>query len=341
MTEFIDGPEQDPTVRIQPLDPADDVPRAIVAPATAADRLFRGLLRGGGLVVLGIMGFIAVFLAIKAAPAFNKVGFRFFTNFAWNPSTTKFGVGAILVDGIEIAAIAVLIAWPVAIGLALFISEYAPGVLRRRLIALVDLMAAIPSIIYALWGVYFLVPRTVGPLRWVSAHLGFIPVLKVRGTGTAASYTGSVFVAGLVVSLMVIPIIASISREVFSQAPQGEREGAYALGASRFAMIRTVVLPYGRGGVIGATMLGLGRAMGEATVVSLLVTPVYKVVTHILESGGYSIPSLILLRYGESTTEMISGLMAAGLVLFAVTLLVNIVAGIVVARTRSGALTAD
>jgi phosphate transport system permease protein len=140
---------------------------------------------------------------------------------------------------------------------------------------------------------------------------------------------------------MVVPIITSISREVFSQAPIGEREAAYALGASRWAMIRTVVLPYGRGGMIGATMLGLGRALGEATVVSLLITPIYKVVTHILESGGFSVPSLILLRYPESTPEQISALMAAGLTLFAVTLLVNVFAGFIVARTRSGLLTAD
>jgi phosphate transport system permease protein len=201
-------------------------------------------------------------------------------------------------------------------------------------------MAAIPSIIYALWGVFFLQPEVLGFARWLSVHVGPVfPPFRIIGQGTEILFTASPFIAGLVVSLMVIPIITSICREVFSQAPAGEREAAYALGASRWAMIRTVVLPYGRGGMIGAIMLGFGRAMGETIAVSLLISPVWTIVTHVLATGGMSIPALIALRYGESTPEMIAALMAAGLVLFAVTLLVNALAGIIVTRSRSGAQT--
>src|SRR5258708_7908009 len=149
-------------------------------------------------------------------------------------------------------------------------------------------------------------PRILGTDQWLAHHLGFIPFFHFTKADTIGSYVGAMFIAGIVVSLMVIPIITSISREVFSQAPQGEREGAYALGSSRWGMIRAVVLPYGRGGMIGAIMLGFGRAMGETIAVSLIISPLFKVNWHVLEHGGNSIPALIALKYQESTPEMIS-----------------------------------
>lgn len=222
------------------------------------------------------------------------------------------------------------------------ISEYAPVRLRPVLISLVDLMAAIPSIVYGLWGLFFLQPRIVGFCRWLANHLGgVLPFFKVRTGDIGTSYTSSTFIAGVVVSLMIIPIITSLSREVFSQAPQGEREGAYALGSTRWGMVRTVVLPFGRGGVIGAVMLGFGRAMGETIAVALIISPVFKFTGHILENGANSISALIALRFGESDSLSLSALMAAGLVLFALTLLVNVVAGVIISRSRSGASTAD
>ena len=200
-------------------------------------------------------------------------------------------------------------------------------------------MAAVPSIIYGLWGVFFLQPRILGTIRWMSEHLAFIPFFKVRGQHTPSSFTTSTFIAGVVVSLMVIPIVTSISREVFSQAPVAEREAAFALGASRWGMVRTVVLPYGRGGMIGAIMLGLGRAMGETIAVALIISPTYNLASHIFENSGISIAALIALRSQESTPDMLSALMAAGLVLFVITLIVNALASIVVSRSRSGAQT--
>jgi phosphate transport system permease protein len=321
------------------LEPLEDRPRTVKTPVQGSDLVFRGVLRGGGIAVLVITALIAAFLIWKSSSAFARIGWKFFTIPLWLPDQKNFGIASVLPNGIIIAAIALIISVPIALLTALFISEYAPPPLRRILVAVIDLMAAIPSIIYALWGVFFLQQHTLGTIRWISDYLGWIPILKVRNGVNDAAYTSSEFMAGLVVSLMVIPIVISISREVFSQAPQSEREGAYALGSTKWGMIRTVVLPYGRGGMIGAIMLGFGRAMGETIAVSLIISPVFTVVTHILETGGLSIPSLIALRYTENTPEMIASLMAAGLVLFAVTLLVNSIAGIIVTRSRSGAQT--
>jgi phosphate transport system permease protein len=319
--------------------PEDDRPRAIVTPRSPADRAFRGVLRSAGSVVLLITGLIALFLVLRAGGSLKKAGFSFFTTSTWIPAANRFGIATILPNGIIIALIALVFAVPIALATAIFISEYAPPRLRKPLITLVDLMAAVPSIVYGLWGVFFLQPRVIGTIRWISEHFAFIPIFKVRSLHTPSSFTSSTFIAGMVVSLMVIPIITSISREVFSRAPIGEREAAYALGASRWGMVRTVVLPFGRGGMIGAIMLGFGRAMGETIAIALIISPTYSLATHIFENSGMSIAALIALRYQESTPDMLSALMAAGLVLFVITLVVNSLASIIVNRSRSGAQT--
>jgi phosphate transport system permease protein len=324
-----------------PAGAADDRPRTITTRVSGADLAFRSLVRLAGLLVLGITGLIAAFLVDRASSTLHEVGWHFLTNFQWILTAHDLGVGAILPDTVIIALIALIVAVPIALATAVFISEYAPQRLKRPLIALIDLMAAIPSILYGIWGFFWLMPRFIGTERWISDHLGFIPFLKVPGTYQPGNFEDSTFLAGVVVSLMIIPIIASISREVFSQAPQGEREAAYALGSTRWGMIRTVVLPYGRGGVIGAVMLGFGRAMGETIVVALIISQVFTVVTHPLQSGGNSIAALIAQDAGESTPAMISALIAAGLVLFILTLIVNAIAAIIVARSRSGLQTAD
>ena len=154
-------------------------------------------------------------------------------------------------------------------------------------------MAAIPSIIVALFGLYFVMPKILGFDAWLSHHLGFIPVFHFRLANFPGNYASATFIAGVVVSVMVIPIITSLSRQVFSQAPQGEREAAYALGSTKWGMVRTVVLPYGRAGVIGASMLGLGRALGETIAVSFILSPIYLFNYHVLESGGNSVTSMI------------------------------------------------
>jgi phosphate transport system permease protein len=323
-----------------PLPAADDVPRTIVSPVSAGDRIFRGILRAGGLATFVITGLILVFLVLRSLTAFRAVGLRFFTTSSWFIGTNQFGIAAILPLGVLIAAIALIIAIPVGVATALFISEYAPAALRRPLISLIDLMAAIPSIVFALFGLYFVMPRILGFDSWLGHHLGFVPVFGFTMPNFSANYASSTFIAGAVVALMVIPIITSLSRQVFSQAPQGEREAAYALGSTRWGMIRTVVLPFGRSGVIGASMLGLGRALGETIAVSFILSPVFTFNHHVLESGGNSVTFMIATHLLEAGSKEISALMAAGLVLFAMTLVVNTIAAVIISRSRSGASTA-
>jgi phosphate transport system permease protein len=320
-----------------PSAPSDDRPRTIVAPVPLGDKIFRTILRIAGLTVLLITGLILIFLLLRSLSALRAVGFSFFTTSSWYLSTDQFGIAAILPLGILIAVIALAIAVPVGISTALFISEYAPPRLRRILIALIDLMAAIPSIIVALFALYFVMPHILGTTAWLAHHLGFIPIFHNPLPNTAASFVGSTFIAGVLVSIMVIPIITSLCRQVFSQAPQGEREAAYALGSTKWGMIRTVVLPYGRAGMIGASMLGLGRALGETIVVSFILTPIFHFTWNTLEAGGNSVTYMIanyVLTYGA---KGISALFAAGLVLFALTLVVNTFAAIIINRSRSGA----
>ncbi|MFG2475147.1 phosphate ABC transporter permease subunit PstC [Streptomyces fagopyri] len=307
------------------------------------DRVFRGVLRGGGGLVLAIMLLVGGFLTYRAWQALSVAKWGFVTTEAWEPDGGHFGIAAVLVGTLLIAMVAIVFAVPLALGTALYISEYAPPRIRQTLISVVDLMAAVPSVVYGLWGLFFFQGHVVTVSRWISTYLGWIPLFKVDGAdpkdplATATVYTSSTFIAGMVVSLMVAPIICSVVREVFSQAPVGEREGAYALGANRWGMIRSVVLPFGKGGMIGGTMLGLGRALGETIAVYLIISPVFVIQPHILQNGTSSVSSLIALRYGEASPMGMSALMAAGLALFLMTLVVNFAASSIVARSRSGA----
>ena len=320
-----------------------DQAREITTKVDRPDLIFRGIIRTSGIAVLTVMSLIGVFLAYRAAKALDVAGWSFVTEQAWEPDSGKFGVAAIIVGTVLIAVVAICIAVPLAIAVALYISEYAPRRLQSTFVSLVDLMAAVPSIVYGLWGLFFLQSNVTGVARWISTYFGWIPFLSVEGAdptdplSPSTVYTSSTFIAGIVVALMVAPIICSVMREVFSQAPSGEREGAYALGSTKWGMIRTVVLPFGKGGMIGGTMLGLGRALGETIAVYLIISPVFIIQPRILESGTSSVASLIALRYGEATNFGTSALMAAGLALFLMTLVVNFIASSVVARSRSGA----
>ncbi|MEY9872789.1 phosphate transport system permease protein [Streptacidiphilus sp. MAP12-33] len=321
------------------------VGRRPVVRAGLSDRLFRGGLRLSGGVVLTVMLAIGFFLAYQAANALRVGGFAFLTTQTWEPDAGRghFGIAAVLVGTILVGLLAVSLALPMALCAALYISEYAPRGIRQTLIALVDLMAAVPSVVYGLWGFFFLEPRMTGLARWISTYFGWIPIFKVDGAdphdplAPVAAYTSSTFIAGTVVAFMITPIMCSVMREVFGQAPAGEREGAYALGATRWGMIRSVVLPYGQGGIIGGTMLGLGRALGETITVYMIISMVFAIQPHVLQSGASTVSALIALHYGDSTPFGVSALMAAGLALFLMTLAVNFAASAVVARSRSGA----
>ncbi len=313
-----------------------------VAPA---DRVFRGILRISGIVVLGVMVLVGVFLAFRALQALQVAGWSFITTASWDPDAGqgRFGIAALLTGSVLVAMVAIFFAFPLSLGTALFISEYAPVKIKRTLVTLVDLMAAVPSLVFGIWGFLLLQYQIVGLSRWVSTYLGWIPFFQVKGAdptdplAPTTVFTSSTFIAGIVVALMVTPIATSVMREVFTQAPPGEREGAYALGATKWGMIRSVVLPFGRGGIIGGTMLGLGRALGETIAVYLILSPLFEIQPRILENGGSTVSALIALRYGEATQFGTSALMAAGLSLFILTLIINFAAGAVVARSRSGA----
>ena len=299
-----------------------------------ADRIFDRLTLGSGIAVLVILAVVGVFLLFQGRHAWSEMGWAFFTTSAWRTSGAQadFGVAGLLFGTVVVAFIAELIAMPLGIGVGLFIAEFAPIPIRKTLQGMIDLLAAVPSILFGLWGFLFLSAQIVPLSRWMTTHLGWFPLFA---TDQDAQLTNSFFIAGIVVSLMVIPIVASISRAVFAQTPPGEKEGALALGATRWGMVRSVVLPFGRGGMIGGAMLGLGRALGETIAVSLLLPQVPLITSHWLQNGGGTIAGFIATRAGNSVT--VPGLMAAGLVLFILTLGTNFVASVIVSRSRSGA----
>jgi phosphate transport system permease protein len=317
--------------------------RRRLRPSGGQDQVFRVVLRCAGAAVLVLMVMVGTFLFTKAVSALRIAGWSFLTTEEWEPDSGHFGIAAVLTGTILIAGVAISIAVPLATGMALYVSEYAPARLRRFLVNMIDLMAAVPSVVYGLWGFAFLQGNVIGLARWLSTYVAWFPLFKVTGAdprdplATETVYTSSTFIAGMVVALMVTPVICSIMREAFSQAPIGEREGAYALGATRWGMIRSVVLPFGKGGMIGGTMLGLGRALGETIAVYLIISPVFVIQPHVLQNGANSVSALIALRYGESGPVALSALMAAGVALFVLTLIVNFAAGSIVARSRSGA----
>jgi len=333
------------SVPIAPSDIADEERRIRIKPGhSPADRIFFGVTRLMGILVVVITASIGIFLAVQARPTLHHYGWHFFTQNQWNPERNIIGISAVMLGTLEVGLIALLVAFPLALTTALYISEYAPPRFRKGLVALVDLMAAVPSIVYGLWGFFFLQPHAIHISRWLQQNLGFIPFFKVDTDPNAATwapsrYTASAFIAGLVVSIMVVPLCCALMREVFSQTPPGEKEAALALGSTKWGMIRTVVLPFGRGGIIGATMLGLGRALGETIAVLLIISPVFDIKIRVLEVGTITVSALIAGRYGEATSAQLSALLAAGLVLFLITLAVNTVASVIVNRSRSGALT--
>lgn len=314
-------------------------PRALTTTPRLSDRIFRTVLTGGGLASLLILGMITFFLYAKSQEVFTTFGWSFITNVQWLPddgasmATGSYGIGAMLVGTMLTSFLALLFGVPVAVGLALFLTQYAPEWLRRPLTLLVDLMASIPSVVYGLWGFFVLMPHAVYWAKLLHKYLGWIPVFDVP----APIFDRSPFIAGIVLAIMIIPIVTAISREVFAQAPRDRIEAAFALGATKWATIRAVVIPHGKAGVIGGAMLGLGRALGETVAVYMVLNLAFDINWRILQSAGGSVASLIVNKFGEATTFEIQGLMAAGLVLFLLTLLVNLLADLAVRFTGKGA----
>ena len=296
----------------------------VTRPSRAGDRLFAALAAGAGITILAVLAGVALFLIIKSwpaltAPADELPGNQSFLEFVW-----PLAFGTLLSAGI-----AILVAVPLAVGVALFITNFAPRKLVPMLSALVDLLAAIPSVIYGLWGIAILGPHSVGLQRWLYEHLDFLPFFK----GPASATGRTMLVVGVVLAIMILPIISAIVREVFSQAPRSLREGSLALGATRWEMIRMVVLPFGRPAIISATMLGLGRALGETMAVAIILS-VSGIVTFnlISSSNPTTIAANIALNFPESSGIHVNALIASGLVLFGITLVVNIAARAIIGR---------
>ena len=326
-----------------PTEPQDS-PRRLVSTLSPADRIFHGSARAIGAFVLVVFGSIGVFLGLQAIPTLRRYGLAFFTENEWLPERDLIGISSTVLGTFLVAIVALVFSVPLALGTALYISDYAPLRARKLLVAIVDLMASVPSIVYGLWGLFLLVPEAEAVSHWLHLNLGFVPIFQVDTDPSApvwakSKYYGSIFIAGLTVSMMVIPIACSVMREVFSLAPSGEREAALALGSTRWGMIRTVVLPFGRGGIIGGTMLSLGRALGETVAVLLILAPKFDIKFRILEIGGSTVSSLIASRFGEATGAQLAALLTAGFVLFVITVAVNTLASVIVNRSRSGAAT--
>ena len=306
-------------------------PQRPVTSVTRGDRIFRALATACASVSLLIVGATLVFLVKEAWPALRSTGFiHFFTTSEWNPTQGHFGVAGLLIGTILIAVIAMIVAVPLAIAMALFINEYSPPRIRRVLTSVVDLLAALPSLLFGLWGFFSLQGRLIPVARWLADHLSAFPLLRLSRVDARLVQSG--FVAGIVVAVMTLPVITSVSRDVMAQVPREQCEGALALGGSRWGMIRDVVLPFGRSGIVGATLLGFGRALGETIAVALIISLVFKPNWHVLESGAGSIAALIATRFGEAGPLDRSGLVAAGLALFVLTLIVNLFARRIVAR---------
>ena len=316
-------------------------PREITTQPRRSDRIFRRVVTAGGLSSLAILGLITAFLGYRGFEILWKEGFGFITGADWTVSydesnnviDSKFGLGAMLVGTILCAIVAVVIALPISVAMSLFLNFYAPQWLKKILVTIIDMMAAFPSILFGIWGFLVLMPSAEYWAKLINHYLGFIPLFKL------APYvvTRSPFIAGVVLAIMIIPIITSVSREVFSQAPLDRIQAAYALGATRWGMIKAVVLPYGRSGVIGGAMLGLGRAMGETVAVFTVLNIVFQVNWHMLLGVGGNVASLIILKFGDASPYEIKALMAAGLVLFLLTLAVNAIADVIVKKTgKSG-----
>ncbi len=311
---------------------AGALPRTGGSGERRGDRVFRGLSRGAGILLLAIIVAIAVFLVVRAVPSLRDNQGNFLTSTAWDPNATPpvFGIAALAFGTVLSSLLALLLAFPVALGVALFISHYAPRRLAAPLGYVIDLLAAVPSVVYGLWGILYLNAKIIDTSAFLADHVGWLPLFGNQGV-----FGRSVLLASVVLAVMILPIIASLSREVLLQVPAAHQEAALALGATRWEMVRTAVLPFARPGIVGATMLGLGRALGETIAVAIVLSPAFVISFDVLvPSRGNTIAANIANGFGEASPTGRSALIASGLVLFAITLVVNMIARAVIYRRR-------
>ncbi|MDQ0684709.1 MULTISPECIES: phosphate ABC transporter permease subunit PstC [Streptomyces] len=305
--------------------------RAARGATRPGDRVFLALSRGSGIFLLVIMAAIAVFLAYRASLAISKDDADFLTAFEWNTSLVppKFGIAVLAFGTVVSSVIAMVIAVPIAVAIALFITHYAPRRMSGPVAYVIDLLAAVPSIVYGLWGALVLVPHMDGLFGWLDDYLGWTGVFSWdRGAPR------SMLTVGILLAVMILPVITNVSREVFRQVPQMHEEAALALGATRWEVIRMAVIPFGRSGVISASMLGLGRALGETMAVATVLSPDFDIHASLLNPGGGTFAQNIASKFNEATEFGRDALIASGLVLFVITLLVNGAARMIIARRK-------
>ena len=309
-----------------------DIPTVLSPPRPVrrpGDRIFSGAATGAGALILGVLAGVAIFLVVEAWPALQADADEIPGDGGLVRYIAPLAFGTLLGS-----LIAILLAMPLAVGVSLFISHIAPRRMSQTLGYMVDLLAAVPSVVYGLWGIAVLGPAAVGAQEWLADNLGFIPLFA----GPASATGRTMLVVGAVLAVMILPIITAVTREVFSQTPRAQIEGALALGATRWEMIRMTVLPFGRSAVIGGAMLGLGRALGETMAVTIILSVSGAVTFNLISSENPStIAANIALDFPESSGLDVNVLIASGLVLFAITLVVNMAARAVIARSERAA----
>ena len=295
-------------------------------PSRRGDRVFAGIARGAGIVIVLVLAGVAAFLIATSLPAFNGkpndvTGTKSFTAY----------VAPFLFGTLISSLLALLIAVPLSIAVALYISHYAPRRLASGLGYVIDLLAAVPSVVFGLWGLFWLAQQLKPLYAWLAVHASFIPFFK----GPASATGRTMFTVGVVLAVMILPIMTAICREVFRQTPRLHEEAALALGATRWEMIRMTVLPYSRSGIVSAAMLGLGRALGETMAVAIVLSVGGGISFNLISSSNpATIPSSIALNFKESSGTGINTLIATGLVLFVLTFIVNAAARAVLARRK-------
>jgi phosphate transport system permease protein len=297
------------------------------------DKFYEGLTAACALVIPGLVIAIALAVFVAAWPAFSKLGFSIITTSDWDVAGGHFGAAPALFGTLVSSAVALIIATPLAIGIAIFLSEFSPLWLRQPIGFLVDLLAAIPSVVYGLWGIFVLIPllrTSVMPFLRDTLHLGSTPFF------TGPAYGPSMLAAGIILAIMALPYISSVSREVLMAVPRSQREAALALGATRWEMIRDAVIPYAKSGIIGGIMLGLGRALGETLAVTMVIGNRAEISASLF-APGYTMASLIANEFSEATNDLhLSALMAVGAILFVITLIINAIARWLVWRVSQG-----
>jgi phosphate transport system permease protein len=310
-------------------------PREITTKPRVSDRIFRLIVTSVGALSVTILTLIGLFLASRGFATFKEEGLSFITGFEWQQYTddagnrvSNLGIGAMLIGTILISIVALVVAVPLSVFCALYLTFYAPPRIKSALVTVIDLMASFPSILFGMWGYFILMPSAEYWAKLLYKYLGWIPVFDVK----APLFERSPFIAGLVLATMIIPIVTSVSREVFSQTPLDRIQAAYALGANKWSVIKTVALPFGANGIVGGSMLGLGRALGETVAVYTVLNIVYAPNFQVLFGAGGNVASHIISYWSDATEYETGALLGAGFVLFLMTLIVNFSADFIVNR---------